>query len=147
MRTPALFLVLLSNGVFACSELNWDWGAAKWVSEPTAIYHGMVASISLSSQSIYDGETDPLRNILALRGERNINFKVFETLKGNETLVVTAVLPECIGGVAEFGDTAILFKVGGAWHIKPLQGDYANETASKVLRRLSTIRHSSELQP
>lgn len=32
--------------------------------------------------------------------------------------VVEAVLPECIGGVAEFGDSALLFKVGNVWHIK-----------------------------
>ena len=148
MRTlPVLFLLLMANKAVACSEFNWAWNADKWASEPSAVYHGMVASISLNDQSINDGEKDPLSNVLSLRGERHIKFKVFETLKGDVSTVVSAALPECVGGVAEFGDIAVLFKVGGVWHVKPLQGDYADETATKVLRKLSNVRHPSELQP
>jgi hypothetical protein len=31
--------------------------------------------------------------------------------------VVKAILPECLAGVAELGNSAILFKVNDVWHI------------------------------
>lgn len=147
MKCIILSWLLIANAAFACSEFHWDWDAEKWAKESTAIYYGMVASISLDNDSIYDGETDPLINVISLRGEQHIKFKVFETLKGETKAVVETVLPECVGGVAEFGDTALLFKVGEIWHIKPLKGDYADETASDVLLRLSKVKRESGLKP
>lgn len=145
MKFLVLFFLLITNEVLACSEFNWDWSTEKWVQNSDAIYHGIVASISLSDQSIYDGETDPLSNVVTLRGERYIKLKVSETLKGEAGAVVTAVLPECLGGVAGFGDTAILFKVGDVWHIRPLTGNYADETASNILQKLSSVKHQLDL--
>lgn len=136
-----------TNEVLACSEFNWEWSGEQGAKEPDAIYHGMVVSISLDNQLIYDGGTDPLRNIISLRGKKHIKFKVFETLKGEDGSVLTAVLPECIGGTTGFGNTAILFKVGDVWHIKSLSRDHANEMAFDVLHRLSDVNHPSELQP
>lgn len=141
-----LAAVVLLNSIHAeaCSDFMWQWDENDWVKGSDAIYHGIVVSMSLSQESINDGETDPLLNVIALRGEKHITFKVFETLKGRSQRLVKAVLSECIGGVAEFGDTGLLFQVGDVWHMKPNAGNWATPIAAKVLKLLSTKKRTSE---
>ena len=138
-------MLLFSKGAFACSDFHWEWKAEDWVQKPDSIYYGMVASISLKKESVYNGETDPVLNAVSLRGETLITFKVFESLKGKSTHVVKAILPECIGGVAGFGDSALLFKVGKVWHIK--QQDNNNEVVKYVISSLSKQNSEPKKKP
>ncbi len=148
MKYLVIFIAILASPAFACSDFKWDWSVDKWISKPEAIYHGVVASISLGESSIYDGEIDPLKNTIeSIRGDRHIKLKVSETLKGDSSAVVSAVLTDCIGGLADFGTAALLFRVGDVWHIKSLKGDSADEVAPKVLGALKKIRHRSDIGP
>ena len=145
MKNLVISIFLISQGAFACSDFHWEWNAEDWKQKPDAIYYGMVASISLDKKSVYDGETDPLLNTVSLRGEKHIKFKVFESLKGRNMRVVEAVLPECIGGVADFGDSALLFKVGSVWHIK--QETESEIIVKNILSGLSKINTEPEKKP
>jgi hypothetical protein len=118
-----------------------------WINESDAIYHGIVVSMSLCEKSINDDETDPLLNVVALRGEEHITFKVFETLKGKPRKILKVILPECISGVTEFGDTGLLFKVGKVWHIKPNVGNWADPIAGEIVEKMSTKQHKPNVQP
>ena len=148
MRKFILFIVCLVPTLGnACSDFNWQWKMEDWIKDSSAIYHGIVVSMSLSEKSINDGETDPLLNVVALRGEEHITFKVFETLKGKPRKILKVVLPECIGGVTEFGDTGLLFKVGKVWHIKPNVGNWASPIAGEIIEKMSKKQHKSSVQP
>ena len=148
MRNLILFIVcLVPSFVNACSDFNWQWKVEDWINGSDAIHHGIVVSMSLSEKSINDGETDPLLNVVALRGEEHITFKVFETFKGKPRKILKVVLPECIGGVTEFGDTGLLFKVGKVWHIKPNVGKWANPIAGEIIEKLSKKQHRFSVQP
>ena len=148
MNKYILFIILFSSSYTnACSDFNWQWKTKDWIKGADAIYHGIVVSMSLSEESINDGETDPLLNVVSLRGEEHITFKVFETLKGKPRKIVKTVLPECIGGVTEFGGTGLLFKVGAVWHIKPNVGNWESPIAGEIIEQLSTKKHKSSPQP
>jgi hypothetical protein len=143
MKFLLLFSIFVAQGVFACSDFNWNWKSEDWIEGADAIYHGMVVSISLDKKSIYDGRADPIINAVSLRGKKHIKFKVFETLKGKKKPIVKTALLECVGGVTDFGDSGLLFKVGEVWHIKQLHGDYSEEVATKILQELSKAKHKS----
>ena len=145
MKNLVILVFLISQGALACSDFHWEWNADDWKQKSDAIYYGMVASISLNRKSVYDGETEPLLNTVSLRGEKHIKFKVFETLKGKNMRVVEAVLPECIGGVADFGNSALLFKVGKVWHIK--QKNESEIIVKNIITELSKINTESEKKP
>lgn len=144
MRYVLSILLMLSGKLFACSDLHWDWDVEQWIEGSHSIYHGMVVSISLDKQAIYDGETDSLLNAISLTGDKYITLKIFESLKGSKKAVAKVVLPECLGGAAEFGDSAILFEVDNIWHIKPLNTDMADDMALSILNKLSKVKHTSE---
>ncbi|MES2826057.1 MAG: hypothetical protein V4732_20825 [Pseudomonadota bacterium] len=140
MKILLLLIVFTANTAKACSELHWDWNAEKWIKESYAIYQGMVVSISLNEKSIKDGNADPLHAAISLRGERKITFKVFETLKGHSKTIVTGILPECIGGTTEFGDTALLFNIDGKWHIKSMSSRESGSIPNNIFLTLSKIK-------
>lgn len=144
MKYCLLIFLIFSEELFACSDFNSNWNVEQWINGSDSIYHGMAVSLSLDKKSIYNGETDPLLNTISLRGEKHIVFKVFESLKGKNKLVIKTILPECLGGVIGFGESAVLFKVKNIWHIKPLVGNSADKKASKILAKLSKIKHKSE---
>jgi hypothetical protein len=140
MRNLFFFMLLFSKCALACSDFHWEWKAEDWVQKPDSIYYGMVASISLGKESIYNGETDPVLNAVSLRGKKHITLKVYESLKGERARVVKATLPECIGGVAAFGESVLLFKVGKVWHVKN------KENYSEIFKYVagSLSKHNSE---
>jgi hypothetical protein len=137
--------MIFSGKLCACSDFHWDWTLDQWVEGSDSVYLGMVVSISLDKKSIYNGESDPLFNVISMRGDKHITFKVYESLKGKKKSVIKAILPECLGGVTKFGDSAILFKVKNVWHIKSLDAKLVDDKASKILAKLSKVKNKSEL--
>ena len=55
-------LMLFSIQVDACVEFKFNWNEEQWIDGSESIYHGIVVSISLSDEEIYNGETDPIFN-------------------------------------------------------------------------------------
>jgi hypothetical protein len=144
MKAIFMFVILFSSiQAKACSDFMWDWKERDWIEGSQKIYYGIVVSMSLDKESINDGETDPLFNVIALRGEQHITFKVFETFKGSPKKLVKVVLPECTGGVTEFGNTGLLFKVGKVWHIMPDVGNWESTISKNIIGKLSKLRKSS----
>jgi hypothetical protein len=79
----AQLLFFVSVQACACTEFMGNWKEGDWIDGSEKIYYGIVVSMSLEKNSIEDGDTDPLLNVVALRGEKHITFKVFETFKGS----------------------------------------------------------------
>lgn len=57
------------------------------------------------------------------------------------------VLPECVGGLAEFGEFGLLFQVGDVWHFKFIKGPKADEKAQAIVKKLSKVQHRSGVKP
>jgi hypothetical protein len=136
-----LGVLAISVPSFGCSEFQWQWTAQEWIDKPDAIYHGKVVAIRAPSSYIHDGEVDPVRDAVSFRGiARTIELKTFETLKGPVTSRLEITLQPCEGGLPNYLDEVILFRVGKTWHAKTLDGagvesDQVAVAVRKVLTR------------
>lgn len=111
-----LFALLgLQQAAQACSEFKWQWTTDDWIAKPEAIYFGEVVSIEAPRDYINDGETDPL--------------------------MAAVSLGPCQGGLPNYLDDVVLFRVGSVWHAKLLNGKHeSDELADAVYRTLSKHR-------
>lgn len=133
----------ISQTCGACSDFMWQWTVDDWRLKPQSIYHGKVVAIRAPRDYAHDEETDPLRDTLVFRSlSRSIDVKVFETLKGRTKSFIRATLQPCEGGLPNYLNEVILFRVGSVWHAKTLVGEDPNgdPIATDVYRSLTT-RH------
>jgi len=106
-----------SQNALACRVINWN--ASQWARHSESVYFVRVVGVSVPEILERDHKpTAEREKLLTSRLSKLVEVHVYETLKGEEKDRIIANIHWCSGGSFELANIAILFQLGGKWHIR-----------------------------